>query len=211
MYVRSLIRALNIKYIFYINSFFWKYLLRLNGIKVGKKFYIEGSVSLKINGFQKVPIIFSDNVSILGDIDLRTREMGEILIEDNVNFDNNVRIVAAQNGKITIGKNTRIGCYSIFNGGADITIESNCLIGSNCNINSSDHKIQGKKDFLKLGYRHSPIKICKGSWMGTNVVILPGINIGKGVVVGASSVVTKNIPEYSVSAGIPSKVIKKRL
>ena len=54
------------------------------------------------------------------------------------------------------------------------------------------------------------IKIEDDVWIGSNVIILPNINIGKGSIIGAGSVVTKNIPEYSVAVGVPARVIKNR-
>nr|WP_143033346.1 DapH/DapD/GlmU-related protein [Prevotellamassilia timonensis] len=48
-------------------------------------------------------------------------------------------------------------------------------------------------------------------WIGFNVIILPGVTIGKGSIIGAGAVVTKSIPPYSVAGGVPAKVIKSRL
>jgi maltose O-acetyltransferase len=55
-----------------------------------------------------------------------------------------------------------------------------------------------------------PIKIEKFCWIGTNVIILPGVTIGEGSVIGAGSIVTHNIPKMAVCAGNPAKVIKYR-
>lgn len=55
----------------------------------------------------------------------------------------------------------------------------------------------------------SKVIIGEGSWLGTNVVVVGKVRIGKHCVIGANSVVTKDIPDYSVAAGIPAKVIKK--
>tara|TARA_B100000927_G_scaffold286475_1_gene278023 strand:- start:426 stop:1061 length:636 start_codon:yes stop_codon:yes gene_type:complete len=211
MLLKALVKSLNLNFIFKLNSIFWKFILKTNNIKVGKDFYIEGAISLKLKGSKNNPVIIYDNVSIFGDIDLRTREDGQIKIKKGVIIDTNIRLVAARSAILSIGENTRIGCNTIINAGANLTLEKNCLVGANCSINSSDHKIEGKADFLHSGYYHSPITIEKGCWLGTNVVILPGIKIGKGSVIGASSVVTKDIPSYSISVGIPSKVIKKRI
>lgn len=53
-----------------------------------------------------------------------------------------------------------------------------------------------------------PILICKGAWVGAGATILPGIRIGKHAVVGAASVVTKDVPDYAVAVGNPARVIK---
>lgn len=54
-----------------------------------------------------------------------------------------------------------------------------------------------------------PITVGEDCWFGGNCIVLPGVTIGKGVTIGAGSVVTKNIPDYVVVAGNPAKVIKK--
>lgn len=53
-----------------------------------------------------------------------------------------------------------------------------------------------------------PIKVCDFAWIGADSVILPGVTIGKGAVVAAGAVVTKDVPDNAVVAGIPAKVIK---
>lgn len=55
-----------------------------------------------------------------------------------------------------------------------------------------------------------PVKIESDVWIGRNAVIMPGIQIGKGAVVGAGAVVTKNVPPYAIVGGVPAKVIKYR-
>jgi acetyltransferase-like isoleucine patch superfamily enzyme len=53
-----------------------------------------------------------------------------------------------------------------------------------------------------------PVTVGEGSWLGINVVVLPGVTIGKGCVVGANSVVTRSLPDYSVAAGAPARVLR---
>jgi len=57
--------------------------------------------------------------------------------------------------------------------------------------------------------KNSCVHIGEGTWLGTNVVIVGSISVGKQCVIGANSVVTKDIPDYSVAVGIPAKVIKR--
>lgn len=58
-------------------------------------------------------------------------------------------------------------------------------------------------------YSKGDVSIGKNVWIGEKATILPGVTIGEGSIIGANSVVTKNIPPYSIACGIPAKVIKK--
>ena len=60
------------------------------------------------------------------------------------------------------------------------------------------------------GYREADIIIEDDVWIGANSVITSGVHVGKGAIIGAGSVVTKNIPSYAIAAGTPAKVIKQR-
>jgi galactoside O-acetyltransferase len=59
------------------------------------------------------------------------------------------------------------------------------------------------------GVNSKPIKICNDAWIGMNVIILKGVTIGEGAIVGAGSVVTKDIPAWTVVAGNPARVVKE--
>jgi len=65
----------------------------------------------------------------------------------------------------------------------------------------------GKKDWSNVA--SSPTVICDKAWVGFNAVILKGVTIGEGAIVGAGSVVTKNIPPWTIAAGNPAKVIRE--
>ena len=63
---------------------------------------------------------------------------------------------------------------------------------------------------MEQGYNSAPIIIKDDVWIGTNVTILPGVKISRGSVLGAGSVVTKNVPSFSIFAGVPAKQIGSR-
>jgi len=201
---------LSINKIFWLcNSLFIKTILRLNGAKVGKKFYIEGMLKLKIRG-KGTNIEVGDNVSIFGNIDLRNRENGRIIIESNVKFDNNVRIVSARNGTIKIGEGSAIGPYSIINGGGNVIIGKKTIFAKNISINANDHEHKKFTNIMDQGFVYGDVIIEDDIWLGANVCINKGVTIKKGSIVGANAVVTKNTDLYSINAGVPSKKISER-
>ena len=114
---------------------------------------------------------------------------------------------------ITIGNNTYIGENNNLRA-ADgiIDIGNGCLISQGITIVTSNHDIKKSIPISQQGWvsKKGRITIFDDVWIGANAVILPDVTIGKGAVVAAGSVVTKDIPEYSIVAGVPAKIIKYR-
>ena len=119
--------------VYSISSLIIKSLLVLKGMKVGKNFYIQGIPFLKIRGHIS-NIQIGDNVSIYGNIDLRNRENGSIVIEDNVSFDKECRLVAANYAVLRFKSGADIGAYNIFNCGTNVTIGHDTMIAGYCYI-----------------------------------------------------------------------------
>ena len=91
-----------------------------------------------------------------------------------------------------------------------IIIEDDVMIGSGVHIYVANHRFS-RKDVSIIDQGHFPgkqVSLKKGSWIGANAIILPGVIIGENSVVGAGSVVTKSIPNGVVAAGNPAKIIK---
>jgi len=89
---------------------------------------------------------------------------------------------------------------------AEVKIGDNCMIGPNVGIYTAGHSIE-PKDRNKSGYA-IPIVIGNDVWIGGSCTILAGVTIGDNSIVAAGSVVTKSIPENTVVAGNPARVIK---
>lgn len=96
---------------------------------------------------------------------------------------------------------------SVFLDCAKIKIGKNTFIGPNCGLYTTVHPTNAKERIEGKEWAE-PITIGEGVWLGGNVVVLPGVKIGDRAVIGAGSVVTKDIPADVVAVGNPCKVIK---
>ncbi|MCE4066191.1 sugar O-acetyltransferase [Chryseobacterium gleum] len=90
---------------------------------------------------------------------------------------------------------------------ARVEFGDNVFIGPNCSFYTAGHPLDAQQRNEGLEYAH-PIKVGDNVWLGGNVVVLPGISIGNNSVIGAGSVVTKNIPANVVAVGNPCRVVK---
>ncbi len=105
--------------------------------------------------------------------------------------------------EVTIGKNVVVmnGCLMMAAG--TITIEDDVQIAANVQLISNNHD-----PYRRSVITCKPVRICKGAWVGAGSSVLPGVTVGKHAIVGAASVVTKDVPDYAVAVGNPAKVIK---
>jgi acetyltransferase-like isoleucine patch superfamily enzyme len=97
------------------------------------------------------------------------------------------------------------GAYLMDGGG--ITIGDNCFIGPNFGAYTAAHPLLPKERNVGLE-KASPIVVGPNCWLGANVTILPGVTVGEGCVIGANSLVTKDIPPYSLAMGSPARVVR---
>ena len=109
---------------------------------------------------------------------------------------------------IVLGKNVFINSNFYFMDGAKITVGDNVFIGPSCGFYTANHPLdyQTRNQGIEQAL---PILIGNNVWLGGNVIVLPGVKIGDGCVIGAGSVVTKDIEANSIATGVPCKVIKK--
>ncbi len=113
--------------------------------------------------------------------------------------------------RIRIGKDCYIGYYFSVLNASCVDIGDNVLVASHVLISSENHSMDPESDlsYAAQPLQSSPVTIGDGCWIGEKVCILPGVNIGKKCIIGAGSVVTKSIPDYSIAVGNPAKIIKK--
>lgn len=118
-----------------------------------------------------------------------------------------------EKGSIVIGD----GCYIGFNftvlsaDGKHVKIGDQVLIASDVLISNENHGIDPESDipYMDQSLIAKSVEIGDGSWIGEKVCILPGVTVGKKSIIGAGSVVTRDIPPYSIAVGNPARVIKQ--
>lgn len=108
---------------------------------------------------------------------------------------------------VKLGRNVFINSNCYFMDGGGITIGNDVFIGPSCGFYTAHHPLTYKERNKGLELAQ-PITIGNNIWFGGNVVVTPGVTIGDGSVIAAGSVVTKDVPENSLVAGVPAKVIR---
>lgn len=193
--MRRLIKRF-LKQLFSFKSFF---------IKCGKGGFIHPSV--KIKGYKK--IIMASTSAIRRNVWVEINN-GLFIMKDGSYVNPGTRIYV-DNATLTVGKNSLLNmdCNVIALG--NIHIGDNVLIAHRCNIISGDHNYKRRDIPIRLqGHSVKDICINDDVWIGCQSIILGGVTIGKGAIIGAGSVVTKNVGENEIWAGNPAKFIKRR-
>ena len=96
------------------------------------------------------------------------------------------------------------GCHFQDQGG--ITLGDGTFLGNNVVLTTMNHDFDPEKRSTTYP---APIVTGKNVWIGSSVTVVPGVHIGDGAIIGAGSVVTKDIPPYTIAAGVPARVIRK--
>lgn len=115
----------------------------------------------------------------------------------------NAPLTAVRPHMVKIGRNVTImnGCLMMAAGG--ITIEDGAMLAANVQLLSNNHDLY---DRVVITCR--PIRICARAWIGAGASILPGITVGENAVVGAGSIVTRDVPANAIVAGNPARFIR---
>jgi acetyltransferase-like isoleucine patch superfamily enzyme len=158
-------------------------------------------------------IVLGDFVTIDDNCIIDGRGAGEegIIFDDNVLINRNCMILA-KTGPIHLGKRTSFGANSVIVSMSGVKVGEAVLTAGNCYISAGLYKFDDLEAPVmdQTVYSKGPVVIGKNSWFGTGVIILDGVTIGEGVVVGAASMVNKDLPDFVIAVGIPAKVVRER-
>lgn len=157
-------------------------------IEIGDNTVIDDNCLLDAKGRNNSGIRIGKGV-FLGRNSILSCKNGDIVLEDNVNIGFNSEVFSGNN--VTLGHDTLVAAYCYFIGG--------------------DHDADAMdKAVMHQGSTSRGIQVGPNGWFGAGVKVLDGVKIGEHCVVGAGAVVTRDVPAYSVSAGVPARVIRDR-
>ena len=136
---------------------------------------------------------------------------GRLEIGEGTLFEPGVWITCSDEGQISIGSGTflnmgvMVACHEL------VEIGDHCMFANGCFITDANHRFDDlEKPVPWQGFTSKgPTRVGDNVWCGANVVITSGVTIGERCVIGANSVVTEDLPPYSIAAGAPAKVLKR--
>lgn len=139
---------------------------------------------------------------------IHIRSRGKITGMEGLVTGRSLRIDVHNKGTLHLGKNIQINDNCQISCAKKLIIEDNVLIASKVFITDHDHNLSQENNFNFHDISVAPVRIGKNSWIGNNVSILKGVEIGERSVVGAGSVVNRSFPNDSIIGGVPAKILK---
>jgi acetyltransferase-like isoleucine patch superfamily enzyme len=158
-------------------------------------------------------ISLGDHVSLDDNVMLDASGAGEqgITLGDGVIVSRNC-VLQGKTGPVMIGNRADIGCDCVFSSISGIEIGASTLIAAHCYIGGGQyHSDRLDVPMMDQGiYSTGPVVLGEDVWLGAGVIVLDGVRVGRGSIIGAGSVVTREIPKYSIAVGVPARVVKVR-
>ncbi len=171
--------------------FYYQPLFRSRCVSCGSRLYID-------NTGQGIPFLEGN---------LKIRIGNDVFLYDRITL---AGLTAGENPMFTVGDNTMIAMPIAIMVGREVSIGSNCLIGSSLIADNSGHNLDYKIRFQKLvKILIGKVKIGNYVYTGHQSIIIGNVTIGDGAIIGAGSVVTTSIPPFCVVVGNPARLVKK--
>ena len=121
-------------------------------------------------------------------------------------------LLGALDGRLTVGERVSVNVGAVLDAaGGELIVGPDCMIGPYAVLRASNHAF-ARRDVPMRAQGHEPgrIELEADVWVGAHAVILAGVRVGKGAIVAAGAVVTKDVPPGAIVGGVPAKVIGSR-
>jgi acetyltransferase-like isoleucine patch superfamily enzyme len=142
---------------------------------------------------------------------LEALRSGRLELGPHVLFEPHVWITIADEGYVSIGEGTFLNLGTMLASQSSVTIGAHCMFANGCFVSDASHRYDDRnrpvpwQGFTSKG----PTTIGNNVWCGVNVVVTSGVSVGERCVIGANSVVTGDLPPFSIAAGAPAKVLRQ--
>jgi acetyltransferase-like isoleucine patch superfamily enzyme len=190
-------------------------------------------IKMKLRGSAPVPILSPpdriigvEQARMMLTVRLYAREdngrLGHVVLGPGVYLGRNVELATALGGDLVVGRTSSIQDNCVFHG--DVVIGAHCTFGANVMISTTTHRFRDHPAWLitdqdaavqatqeKPSDYNRPVTIEDDCWLGWGSAVMPGVTIGRGAVVGANCVVTRDIGPYEIHGGVPNRLLGKRL
>ncbi len=141
------------------------------------------------------------------------RNWSDITLGPRVKLDQGVVLLCsgpAAPDKLVIQAGTYVNRHTMFDAHQRLQIGRDCMIGPFCYFTDANHGLAAERPVQEQPMTPSPVVVDDEVWIGAGVIVLAGAHLGRGAVRGAGSVVTGDIPPYTVALGRPARVIRER-
>jgi len=166
-----------------------------------QRLYHLGQLRAKV-GWVSPRLQLDGPVSVEGTASIRFPEVAR--------FGPGVHLETNQRGEIVLGENVRLNQGTMVVAYHRVEIGANTLIGEYVTVRDANHGIRPGRLIRSQPHDMKPIRIGEDVWIGRGVCILAGVTVGRGAVIAANSVVTRDIPEGAIAAGSPARAIRHR-
>lgn len=144
-------------------------------------------------------------------LDARGCAAGDFRVEDGVLVSRDC-ILSGKHGYVRIGARANLGARCLLYSAGGIDIGADTMLAANCYVGGGryDHRTRTDVPMSNQPVPGRGVSIGDDCWLGAGVVVTDGVSIGTGCVIGAGAVVTADVPEYSIAAGVPARVVGRR-
>jgi acetyltransferase-like isoleucine patch superfamily enzyme len=148
-------------------------------------------------------VVFEDGVRIF--------HPGRVFLGEGVYVGHSTILEGYHEGRLEIGSHTWIGALCHLHAAGGLAIGSRVGVGPGVRILTSAHRVGPREEvILEAELDFGPVTIGDGCDLGAGSIVLPGVTVGEGTQVGAGAVVTRDVPAFSVVAGVPARVLRTR-